>query len=230
MNMPDKTKHLHEKAVQLKDAFLDLLYPPKCAFCHGLLAEKGVLVCPACLENLPYTVSGEAVQHFGNVSACVSPLYYDGHVRDSLLRYKFHGVTSYAPVYAEMIAAALEREGFEFDVITWVPVSRKRLRTRGYDQARLIAEELAAITGVPCAQMLVKIKNNAVQSKTGGYEKRKKNVAGVYAFKGGDIAGKTVLLADDIVTTGSTMSEAAGVLLSAGAAGVYGAAAARKRN
>ena len=228
--MTDKMKRVFHKGEELWKGFLDLLYPPRCAFCHRLLGDKSAPVCPDCLAGLPYASGDEARQSFGNVSLCVSPLYYEGFVRDSLLRYKFHGVTAYAPVYAEMIRAELEPLNLDCSLITWVPLSRKRLRTRGYDQARLIAEELAKLEGKSCEGLLKKVRNNAVQSKTGGYENRKRNVAGVYAFSGGDISGKSILLIDDIATTGSTLSEAAGVLLAAGAEKVTCASVARKRN
>lgn len=228
--MQKNINQLLNKALAVINGFLDLLYPPKCAFCHKLLNGEDSGICRGCFDNLPFATDMAAVQSFGNVSLCVSPLYYEGFVRDSLLRYKFHGVTAYARIYAELIKAEIDRQNLDFSLITWVPLSRKRLRTRGYDQARLIAEELAKLEGVSCEGLLKKIRNNAVQSKTGGYEKRKKNVAGAYSFSGKAAAGTNILLIDDIVTTGSTLSEAAGVLIANGAAKVYGASVARKRN
>jgi ComF family protein len=104
-------------------------------------------------------------------------------------------------------------------VITWVPLSRKRKRTRGYDQARLLAEALAAGSSIPCSGLLVKQREAAPQSGSGGREERKANIRDAYRTKNEiDIRGKTVLLVDDIVTTGATLEECAAVLSSAGAA------------
>ena len=96
-------------------------------------------------------------------------------------------------------------------MISWIPLSKKRLRQRGYDQARLIAEEISSKTGLPCRQLLQKVKNNGAQSLTRDAKQRRENVAGVYAMCGQtDVSGLRILLVDDVVTTGATMSEAAG--------------------
>lgn len=113
-------------------------------------------------------------------------------------------------------------------MISWIPLSKKRLRQRGYDQARLIAEEISSKTGLPCRQLLQKVKNNGAQSLTRDAKQRRENVAGVYALCGQtDVSGLRILLVDDVVTTGATMSEAARILRKAGAKAVYGAALAR---
>ena len=84
-------------------------------------------------------------------TACVSPLYYEDSVRESLLRYKFQRMTVYAKPYGELIARCVEEyiEG-EVDIISWVPLSKKRLRLRGYDQAQLLAEVISKEIGIPC--------------------------------------------------------------------------------
>ena len=113
-------------------------------------------------------------------------------------------------------------------MISWIPLSKKRLRQRGYDQARLIAEEIAAKTGLPCRQLLQKVKNNSAQSLTRDAKQRRENVAGVYALDdGADVSGLRILLVDDVVTTGATMSEAARILRKEGAKSVFGVTLAR---
>ena len=162
------------------DWLLDLLYPRRCAFCHRL-SPDGLPVCPACAAKLPFARGGEQRQRLPEIETCVSPLLYEGIVRDSLLRYKFGGRREYAKIYGEFLAKCIDENGISCDSITWTPLSRKRLRSRGYDQARLLAEEIAARTGLPCVQMLVKLRNNPAQSGTGSAEKRRANVLGVYA-------------------------------------------------
>ena len=211
------------------DRVLELLYPTKCTFCHKLTG--GDTVCKSCAEKLPLTAGAAQAQKFPFISQCVSPLYYEGDVRESLLRYKFGGLSHYSAVYAGFMAKCIDENQISCDIITWVPLSRKRLRKRGYDQARLLAEELSRISGVGCCRLLQKTRNNPAQSGTGGAEKRRANVSGVYtALKPEKIKGKSILLVDDIVTTGATLSECARVLISAGAREVKAVTVARKQN
>ena len=103
--------------------------------------------------------------------------------------------------------------------MTWAPLSARRLRERGYDQARLLAEGAAEYMETPCLPLLKKRRHNAAQSGTKSADERRRNVRGVYAYAGNKpLDGMTVLLVDDIVTTGATLDECAGVLRKAGAA------------
>lgn len=210
------------------DALLDLLFPPRCAFCRRLLPESRRGVCGDCLKKLPYVPSRAQDRGIKRLAKCVAPLYYEGDVRASLLRYKFSGVTAYRDIYAEFVAKCIDENEISCDIITWVPLSRRRLRRRGYDQARLIAEAVSKLVSVPCAGLLIKIKHNKPQSATGGASSRAANAAGVYVCAdAGGVLGKRVLIIDDIVTTGSTLSECAKVLRAAGAKEVFAAAVAR---
>ena len=213
----------------LIDRILNLLYPPRCVFCHNLMPED-VPVCEHCRRTLPYTEGAGQSQTFAHISACVSPLYYEGTVRDSLLRYKFHSLTGYAKIYGDFLTKCLDENGISCDSITWVPLSKRRRRLRGYDQAQLLAAELAGRRGVPCEALLRKIRNNPAQSGSGGPAARKANVAGVYRAAAPEkIAGRRILLVDDIVTTGATPSECARMLKQAGAAEVLAVTVARSR-
>jgi len=150
-------------------------------------------------------------------------------VRDSLLRYKFHGVTAYGGAYADFLAKCIDESRISCDIITWVPLSRKRLRRRGYDQARILAEETAKRLGLPCVRLLEKRIDTRPQSGIGNAQMRQKNASGVYVCCDPEnAAGRQILLIDDIVTTGATLSECAAMLKKAGCAGVYAAAAASR--
>ena len=210
---------------QLGERLLDLLYPPKCAFCRKLVTD-GRMLCPDCEKALPVPEKEKQSKKISGLAVCLSPLYYTGDVRQSLHRYKFQGAAAYYRIYAELMAACVKEHGLTADLVTWVPLSRKRLRSRGYDQARLLAEEVAGRLGLPCEQTLEKIRNNPAQSGTSGAEERQKNVLGVYRAVT-SFAGEHVLLVDDIVTTGATLSEAAKELLNAGAEQVSGLTLAR---
>ena len=210
---------------QLRERLLDLLYPPKCAFCRKLVTD-GRMLCPDCERALPVPEKEKQSKKISGLAVCLSPLYYTGDVRQSLHRYKFQGAAAYYRIYAELMAACVREHGLTADLVTWVPLSRKRLRRRGYDQARLLAEEVAGRLALPCEQTLEKIRNNPAQSGTSGAEERQKNVLGVYRAVT-SFAGEHVLLVDDIVTTGATLSEAAKELLNAGAEQVSGLTLAR---
>lgn len=206
---------------------LDLIYPPRCAFCHTLVANGRILVCDECARTLPFTTeNGRRKLSFS--AGCVAPLYYENDVRESLQRFKFSGCTGYARAYAPYLAECVrEAFGSDFDLISWVPISRKRMHRRGYDQAQLLAKAVGRELGMKPVRTLRKIRDNPPQSRTGSPEQRRKNVAGVYVPVHPEaFAGKRVLLLDDIVTTGSTLSECARTLGLAGAEKIYCAAAA----
>ena len=122
------------------------------------------------------------------------------------------------------------REKTDFDMVTWAPLSKKRLRRRGYDQARLLAEAVAKELGLPGEGLLRKVRNTPPQSGIDTPEARRANVSGVYAAaEPNHAAGKCILLIDDIITTGATVSECARILLLSGAESVYAAALAVPR-
>ena len=162
---------------------------------------------------------------------CYAPLFNEGDVRASLLRYKFQGQSVYAEVYGVFLSKCIDENEISCDSITWVPLSRRRLHRRGYDQARLLAEQIASRYGNPCVPLLKKVRDNPAQSRTGDAAKRKANVAGVYAaINEEQIKGKRILLVDDIVTTGATLREAVKMLEAAGAGKIICIALAQKRD
>ncbi len=214
--------------MKIADFIIHLLYPWKCVFCGSVLKDTDI--CRDCAGKLPYTKGDSTVQRFPFVDKCVSPLYYKDDVRSSVHRYKFGGCAAYSRRYGLIMSECVENnlDCGGIDVISWIPLSKKRLRHRGYDQARLIAEEIAESTGLPCRQLLQKIKDNSAQSLTRTAAQRRENVAGVYALcDKAEVTGLRILLVDDVVTTGSTMSEAARILRKAGAKTVYAATLAR---
>ena len=203
---------------------LDLMFPPRCTFCRSFLKTEEKYICEDCKKTLPY--SGNRKQSGDFFSVCVSPLYYRDNVRKSVLRYKFKGATNYASCYGQMLAACInERIKEHYDYITWVPLSRERLKMRGYDQAALLAMATALQLDDVAVELLRKPIDVPAQSGLGAPEKRKANVSGVYEVLDPDIiVGKNILIIDDVVTTGATLSECARVLLMAGAEKVFCAA------
>lgn len=205
---------------------LDLCYPPHCALCHRLLNEEEQGVCRFCRRKYENSCIRRELP---NTKLCVAPFRYEDQVRDSILRYKFHGVTAYGAAYAEFLAKCIDESDISCDIITWVPLSRRRLRRRGYDQARILAEETARRLDIPCEQLLKKIKNTRPQSGIHDAEARRQNAKGVYFCCAPErVRDMRVLVVDDIVTTGSTLSACASELLKAGCADVYAGAAASR--
>ena len=200
-------------------ALLDLLFPPKCPFCEKLLKEGRSLLCPDCQRKLPWAQGEPAQRKLEFVDLCTAPLWYRDEVRQSHHRYKFSGVRAYVRPYATLMAQCVtDRLQGQFDVITWVPLSAKRLRRRGYDQSRLLAERLARQLDMPFRPALKKVRNTKAQSGLKGESERRANVLGAYALLPGvQMQGERALLVDDVVTTGTTLSECARVLRGAGA-------------
>lgn len=207
---------------------LDLLFPPKCVLCGRLLDREETDLCGACRRDGPALSGGGMSIPF--VAAWTAVYRYEGLARDSLLRFKFGGRQSYAAAYGRLLAARIQGElGAEFDLLTYVPVSPRRRWSRGYDQVRLLAEAVGRELGQKPVRALKKIRHNPAQSSLQEREQRRANVLGAYrAVRPEALAGQRILLLDDIITTGATVSECARVLQTAGAAQVLCAAVAAR--
>lgn len=218
---------LERAAMGFFEEVLNLLFPPRCAFCGGLLDRPGI--CGRCQADLPWTDTAGGRRTLSGGWPCAAPLWYEGAAREGLLRLKFQGAQSAAgPIGALMAQCAAERFGGEFDAVTWTPVSRKRLRQRGYDQTELLAQAACRLWDTRPERLLRKVRDNPAQSSLEGAEARRKNVRD--AYQGAEAArGRRILLLDDICTTGSTLSAAAQALEEAGAAGVLCVTAALTR-
>jgi ComF family protein len=209
-------------------ALLDLVFPPKCVFCSRLLRATEEAICDTCRNTLPEC---HKIRTFPFVAACRSPLYYEDQVREAILRYKFQDASHYSRVFGQLVGQLVAAwPEAQPEVLTWVPVSRKRLRSRGYDQAKLLAEATGAVLGLPVTATLRKVRDNPPQSGLQDAAGRRANVLNVYeAVDPASFAGKRVLLIDDVATTGSTLSECARVLVTAGAGEVLAATLAMGR-
>ena len=162
-------------------------------------------------------------------SGCVSSLYYEGKVKEAIHRYKFQGAQAYSHAFGELVAERIyEQYGEDYDIITWVPLSPDRLHKRGYDQTRLIARDAAKRLNRKLVRTLHKKRGVKPQSTSGSSTRRKANIAGAFSVTNPKaIHGKRVLIIDDIITSGSTLSECAKTLLLAGAEEVLCASLAR---
>lgn len=205
-------------------AALDLLFPPRCAFCGTLMDRSGDGVCPACEGRLPYIGDGQALRRVGDFP-CAVMFYYEDPVPDGVRALKFGKKSWRAGVFGRFVAQAAGRLAGQFDAVTYVPVSLRRNYERGFDQARLIARAAARELGMRAERTVRKVRNNRAQSSLEAPEARRENVKGVYAVPHPErVKGRRFLLIDDVATTGSTLSACAGALMEAGAASVVCAA------
>jgi len=208
---------------------LDLLFPPKCAFCGKLLwsSEKGL--CESCRETLPYLKGADRSQNGDFFETCVSVFPYRDTVRESIRRMKFGNKPGYLSCYARLLAPVIREElDGRFDLISWVPLSKQREKKRGYDQAMLLAMAVAVELEDVAVETLEKIRDAQAQSTMGGKDARQANILGAYQVKDPELVnGMHVLLIDDVVTTGSTLSECSRMLRMAGAESVVCATLAR---
>lgn len=209
--------------MKMLDRIGRLLFPPKCLLCGKILEPEELDLCRACRTDGPECRNYRMKLPF--IDSWAAVWYYEGQARESLLRFKFRGARGYARGYGRLLAMRLQQEHPEgFDLLTWVPISKRRKLRRGYDQVELLARAVGRELGMPPVSALQKIRNNRPQSGIHGEAQRKANVLGVYRVRKVDVTGKRILLLDDILTTGATASEAARVLKTAGAAQVHVAA------
>ena len=208
--------------MSILNGLLDLLFPPVCPFCGKAGGGKEGISCPGC-EKADFWVPMEQRVFFGKAFArgvCVG--WYRDELRDSVRQFKFRNHPEFAKAYGKAMAEEVRRflPG-AYDCVTWMPVSEERLRERGYDQARLLAEAMGEALDKPVLPLLKKVRNNPAQSSLTDGRDRTANVAGAYAVPDpAAVDGRRVLLTDDIFTTGSTLEEGAGTLLEAGCAQV----------
>lgn len=206
----------NESLDKAQRGLLDFFFPRRCPFC-GRVAGRALL-CPQCETDLPRC---DRVRT-GAFGECAAPLYYEGSVRDAVLAFKFKGRIEHLNCFGALMAEkAAEVYADRFDAVTWVPVSKKRLKKRGFDQARMLCASLCVDWHIAPQETLRKTGDNPPQSGIDDPAARRANVLDMYApVSPENIAGKRFLLIDDIITTGATLAECVRVLKAAGAADV----------
>lgn len=155
---------------------------------------------------------------------------FAGPVRAALHQLKYSGERRLAVPLGESLARRWRRVGVGTDMVVPVPVHTRRERERGYDQAALIAQVGAESLGLPCARVLERARATVAQFDL-GRDERSANVAGAFRTRQGapPVAGRWVLLVDDVVTTGATLAACASALEAAGAYAVSAITVARER-
>ena len=217
--------------IKFFDYILSLIYPPKCVFCGTVIDKSDI--CEECEKSLPFTKGDSIYQKFPFVDKCISPLYYKDYVRRAVLRFKFAGCSCYSRRLGGIMSECAENnlDCGSIDMISCIPLSRKRMHDRGYNQAELLAKEISKKVGVEYLPTLKKIRHNTAQSTIKDSKQRAANVIGAYRVVDAEkVKGKYILLVDDVVTTGSTVSECARILKKSGAKAVYCVTLARRED
>ncbi len=225
-----------------------LVYPSTCAACGVcLFGWPEAWLCPACAGRIeflgdntcrfcgagggPGTVARDECdrcrQQDLRFTRAVAVSAYDEVTRELIHAFKFAGVKRLAAPWGELLAARVRAAGFpeKLDLIVPVPLHPRRRRERGYNQAELLARELAARLGWPLADCLERIRHTPAQASL-DRAARLDNPRGAFVAWG-DLRDRRCLLVDDVLTTGTTVSECARALRAAGATRVYVAVVAR---
>lgn len=221
--------------------FLDVLFPPKCAgcgkwgdrycptcfekttliqypicqICGDSLRDKHGVICIRC-RNQP--VAFAAIRSWGNFS---DPL------QGAIHNLKYRQDRGLGEVLAQPLIALLNRYGWKIDSIIPVPLDSARHKERGYNQAALIARPISWSTEIPYSEECL-VRDRITQQQVGlSISERQENMAGAFKADSNLVAGKNLLVVDDVITTGSTINACAFALINAGATKVYGLTLAR---
>ena len=238
--MPPKVRAAVQK---ISYGLFDLLFPDNCRLCDRALTEvTRVPICAECLAKpeplaaeyycttcrapfssaFPLDANGRCAlcRHgFHGFDEAYTFGFYDGVLRELIQTFKYGGIPTLARPLGQLLSRALPRDA-GFDVIVPMPMHWRRRLQRGYNQADLLAKELAVHTGLPVRRLVKRSKATAPQAGLTG-AKRRANVTAAFRVKQRDrVAGLRVLLVDDVLTTGATAGACARELKRAGAKGV----------
>ena len=218
---------------------LDLIFPRRCPVCDRPVKPYGALICREC-ASVPSPVGDNACCKCGKpvepeeeyCSDCRQKkhMYYRGaacfryrSVSGSLYRFKYEGRREYADYYGEEMARTFESfvrlagSGHEPQILVPVPCSADRMRKRGYNQAAVLADKLSEKVHIPvCAGALERSRETQAM-RTMSASERQKNLKKAFHAYGNSVRLKSIMLIDDIYTTGATVDACAGALLEAGA-------------
>jgi competence protein ComFC len=216
---------------------IDIVYPKRCAGCE----RRGTWLCADCSAMLPQ-FSTPWCDRCGvpatyarckcsstpkNLEQVRSVGPFDGWLRGAIVQFKYHGEWARAAHLSEPLAVAVAHLR-HIDALVPVPLHAARLRQRGFNQSLLLAQHVGDLLGIEVKEALIRTRRTDEQVNLGS-EERAINVAGAFAVQPSfPVAGHSIVLIDDVITTGSTLSACADALTSAGATSVKAASIARE--
>ncbi len=236
---------MKQKAVSIfkkgLEGILDLVYPRRCVICDGTVEVYDKMICPGCNKKLSFgrgpfclkcgkLLLDEETEYCGDCEkkdheyeAGRSLFPYSEDVIKSLYRLKYSGRREYAEFYGRKLAERFREviNGWGVEVIIPVPLHKSRLRERGYNQAALMAAHLGRCLGIKVEENAVIRVRKTRPQKLLDASSRQSNIKNAFKIGQFDVKLKTVLLVDDIYTTGSTIDEVCRTLKQAGAGRVY---------
>ncbi len=222
-----------------------LLFPPRCPFCDGILLSSiflpPKLVCDDCRGKLEYVGEPackkcgkplederreycfDCARHAFDFAQGKALWVYRGAVKESIYRFKYHSRQEYAQFYGRELVCVYGQwiKKRKIDALIPIPLSKRRLRRRGFNQAECIAREVGRQLGIPVyTNILFRVRDTKAQKELND-EERKNNLKKAFKTTSNKVQLEHILLIDDIYTTGSTMNEAAGELKRSGAGEIY---------
>lgn len=225
----------------LCEIFVDFFFPSRCISC----GKWGNFLCTDCSNKLPQitppvcTKCGRPESSGPLCATCWgwnsqidgirSPFRFDGAVRQVIYELKYHNLKAIAGKMAQLLFQYIVYNPLPFDVLIAVPLHKSRLKQRGYNQSELIAKKLSNLLLLPLlTKSLCRSRDCPPQARTETVEERRKNVHNAFICNDLGLAGKKVLLIDDVCTSGATMEACAAALKRAKAASVWGLTFARE--
>lgn len=214
-----RREKIKSKAAAFGEFVRDLLFPRKCPLCDEVVFAEGF--CDECREKLNYLKDGGRVKREHLTEGRVLLEY--SQIAPAIYRFKYSGRRE----YARSFAAEIEKElgglirDWSADGIIAVPLHPKRQKKRGYNQAALLAKELSELLGVPFYDDLVTRVKNTIPLKELNASERQNNLKKAFKMLQNDVKLNTIIIVDDIYTTGQTVEEIAKLLQAAGVGRIY---------
>ncbi len=224
----------------VKIGLLDLLYPGRCVVCDEITDAPGKFVCGKCSGRIiyikePYCMKcGKQLKkeereycsdcaHARHKYIQGTALYDYGSMADSIFRFKYAGRVEYARFYGRELYQKKARwlSLINPDALVPVPAHPVRKRKRGYNQAELIARELSRCSGIPVKAKLIRRAGRTKPLKNLSSPERQNNLKRAFKMWKNDVKLNTIVIIDDIYTTGSTVDAMASVLKEAGIRKIY---------
>lgn len=197
---------------------VDLLFPPRCLVCDALAPP----LCQECIATLTPLTPAQ-LPNLASVQAAHCAGLYAGSLREAVLRLKFRRKSALAAPLGDLLAETLRAElgAWTPDLLVPVPIHWRRRWSRGFNQSDLLARRVQRRLGIPTTEVLARTRYTPPQvGLTRGL--RAANLQGAFTVtQPNRVAGRRVVLVDDVWTTGATLSECAHVLTAAGASAVY---------